>query len=57
VMGFFWDKCLANYLPRLASNHEPPDLCLLSSWGYRNESPVPGSIFSFLRNLYIPVCT
>jgi hypothetical protein len=22
------------FLPRLASNHDPPDLCLLSSWDY-----------------------
>jgi hypothetical protein len=27
----FWDKVSQNYLPRLASNHDPPDLCLLSS--------------------------
>jgi hypothetical protein len=27
-----------NFLPGLASNHEPPDLCLLSSWEYRLES-------------------
>jgi hypothetical protein len=24
-----------NYLPGLASNRDPPDLCLLSSWDYR----------------------
>jgi hypothetical protein len=28
---------LTNYLPRLASNHHPPDFCLLSSWDYRCE--------------------
>jgi hypothetical protein len=30
VKGFS-RSVLANYLPRLASNHNPPDLCLLSS--------------------------
>jgi hypothetical protein len=32
-----------NYLPRLALNHNPPDLCLLSSWDYRHEPLVPSS--------------
>jgi hypothetical protein len=32
---------LSNYLPGLASNLDPPDLCLLSSQDYRRESPVP----------------
>jgi hypothetical protein len=27
---YFQDRVL-NYLPRLASNHDPPDLCLLGS--------------------------
>jgi hypothetical protein len=30
-------------LPRLASNCDPPDHCLLSSEDYRCEPPVPGS--------------
>jgi hypothetical protein len=29
-----------NYLPRLAADRDPPDLCLLSSWDYRRESLV-----------------
>jgi hypothetical protein len=36
-----------NYLLRLASNHTPPDLCLLSSWDYRHELPAPNSGFLF----------
>jgi hypothetical protein len=28
-----------NYLPRLASNHNPPDLCLPNSWDHRGEPP------------------
>jgi hypothetical protein len=36
-----------NYLPGLALNHDPPDLCLLSSEGYRCEPPAPSlSVFS-----------
>jgi hypothetical protein len=36
-----------HYLPGLASNYEPPDFCLLSSWDYRHEPPVPGYIVLF----------
>jgi hypothetical protein len=32
-----WDGGLINFLPRLAENLDPPDLCLLSSWDYRHE--------------------
>jgi hypothetical protein len=28
---FFWDRVSQNYFPGLASSHDPPDLCLLSS--------------------------
>jgi hypothetical protein len=34
---------LENYLPGLASNHLPPDLCLPSSWDYRRGPLKPGS--------------
>jgi hypothetical protein len=30
-----------NYVLGLGLNRDPPDLCLLSSWDYRRESPVP----------------
>jgi hypothetical protein len=32
---------LANFLPRLASNHDPPDICFLSNWDYRCEPLCP----------------
>jgi hypothetical protein len=38
----FSRKSLVNYLPRLALNLNPPDLCLLNSWDYRREPPAPG---------------
>jgi hypothetical protein len=41
-MGFS-RQGLTNYLPGLALNHDPHDLCLLSSWDYRPEPPAPGS--------------
>jgi hypothetical protein len=34
-------------LPGLASNHDPPDLCLLSSQDYRREPLVPGHVLIF----------
>jgi hypothetical protein len=43
----------SHYLPRLASNHDPLDLCLLSSWNYRREPLAPGSTIPF--NLYFHV--
>jgi hypothetical protein len=43
VWRFFWDKVLQNYLPGLALNLNPPDLCLLSSWYYRCEPSLPDS--------------
>jgi hypothetical protein len=35
-IGCFRDRVSVNYLPGLASNCDPPDLCLLSSWDYRH---------------------
>jgi hypothetical protein len=31
LLWLFWGWCLRNYLPRLTSNCDPPDLSLLSS--------------------------
>jgi hypothetical protein len=38
--GFFRDR--VSLLPRLVSNYDPPDLCLLSSWDYMPDPLVPG---------------
>jgi hypothetical protein len=40
--GYFGDGNLENYLPRLALNHDPPDLSLPSGQDYRCEPSVPG---------------
>jgi hypothetical protein len=46
-MGLFLSSDLSNYLPGLASNYDPPDLCLLSSWDYRRESWRPPILHGF----------
>jgi hypothetical protein len=51
---FPWAGVLWNYFPGLASNWDPPDLCLLSSYDYRHEPSMPGfyyayRLLSFLR--------
>jgi hypothetical protein len=45
VKGIFELGSLLNYLPGLASNRDPPDLCLLSSWDYRREHAVSSQYF------------
>jgi hypothetical protein len=42
VMGFFEIGSLKLFA-WAASNQDPPDLCLLSSWDYRRELLVPSS--------------
>jgi hypothetical protein len=37
LWGVFQDRVLWTICLGLASNHDPPDLCLLSSWDYRRE--------------------
>jgi hypothetical protein len=65
VMGFFEMGGLSNYLLGLALNCDLPDLCLLSSWDYKCETPVPGSTSfftslllrsdtAFLKTCYVP---
>jgi hypothetical protein len=44
-----------NYLPGLASNHDPPDLCLQSSQDYRREPLVPGFTRIFLNECYMRI--
>jgi hypothetical protein len=41
LLWLFWRQGLKNYLLGLALNFDLPDLCLLSSWDYTHEPPVP----------------
>jgi hypothetical protein len=45
---------LITFLPRLSSNHDPPNLCLLSSWDYRWEPVGPAPLtFVFLWVFFV----
>jgi hypothetical protein len=48
VMGFFEIGSSQSYLPGLAWNFDPPDLCLLSRQNYRCEPRAPSSLNSLL---------
>jgi hypothetical protein len=60
--AFYWLIWgLTNFLPRLALNHDPPNLYLLSSWDYRCEPLLPASLTSYAtallkRWLPLPLC-
>jgi hypothetical protein len=43
LLWLFWRWGLLEYLPRFASNLNPLNLSLPSSWHYKHESLVPGS--------------
>jgi hypothetical protein len=43
---------LASFLPKLVLNHNPPNLCPLSSRDYRSE-PQCSAIFLFLYNIFL----
>jgi hypothetical protein len=50
---------LANVLPRLASNFDHPDLCLLRSWDYRyDHHTLEGYFLSLALSAYslLPAC-
>jgi hypothetical protein len=48
IKGFFWDRVSWNYLPGLASDHDPSNLCFLSSYDYRHEPPAAGNCIEYL---------
>jgi hypothetical protein len=45
------DRVSQTICPGLASNHNPPDLCFLSSQDSRREPPAPGSCYQFCFTL------
>jgi hypothetical protein len=53
LLWLFWRWGLSNYLLRLATNYDPTDLRLTSSWDYRRELSGP-SFTSALFNIKCP---
>jgi hypothetical protein len=49
---FFQDR-VSNCLPRLASNLDPPDLCLLNSLDYRHVQPYTLNAPSFSHDMLL----
>jgi hypothetical protein len=45
MMAIGGDGSLLNLLPRLSSNHDPPDLNLSSSYDYRHDPQCPAWTF------------
>jgi hypothetical protein len=56
MIFFFRDRISPTIYPWLASNPNPPDLCLLSTLGYRREPQVPGQSSFTLCLCHITVC-
>jgi hypothetical protein len=50
ILDLFVEVESHNFLPRLALNLRPPDLCLLNCWDYRHVSPCPAPEILFLNN-------
>jgi hypothetical protein len=51
---YFLRWTLVNFLPRLASNHDPSDLCFSSYWDYRHEPLLPASFFLLTLSSNLP---
>jgi hypothetical protein len=51
LLWLFWRWGLTNYLLRLASNNNPPNLSLPSSQNYRSKPPAPGTFYAFFKNI------
>jgi hypothetical protein len=52
LLGLVLEMGSHESLPRLPWNYNPPDLSLLSSWDYRCETTVPGSVLFYLEKVH-----